>query len=176
MASPMMDRSYERILEDAGIDLGEELPEDFEGIAYQVTIEWEGAVEDDWLLEDRFLAESQAEEIAEHYAGDNMRAVVSEVYVGGDTIEGTGYMVDRVFDAPEEELLTGRIRVGAGDVRDFKRQWPASGLPDAAIIFEYSDGDLVGIESDGDLEPAEGSGAIAALSEDALEGLVGRLI
>ena len=62
-----------------------------------------------------------------------------------------------------------RILLSRADVVAFKAQWPASGLPDAPIWFEFdrSNGDLVDMGSSRSLARSEGTGAQVALSEDA---------
>jgi len=54
------------------------------------------------------------------------------------------------------------------EVVAFKRRWPASGLPNAPIWFEFDRGwNLVDMGSSRSLRRAEGSGALLALSADA---------
>ena len=62
-----------------------------------------------------------------------------------------------------------RVNLSQNFVEEFKEQWPVSGLPNAAIYFEFDkrNGDLVDIGSRRSLDRAEGSGALLALSEDA---------
>jgi hypothetical protein len=56
------------------------------------------------------------------------------------------------------------------EVQAFKARWPVSGLPDRAItfVFDTRNGDLVGY-SPINMQSAEGSGALVALSQDAWE-------
>lgn len=247
-----MDREFQIAMEKAGVDPTEASEEflDEEGIAYQVTVLYQGALEDEWLVETMQKGFDQAEALSEEYRGEEeWEFRVAEVYVGEDTIEASGYGVDAVF-RPEPEVLpdpgdyvlgpfgrlgsrtalwehegknlgtfdseddalevvrdrmeaekfypnvwrqsdhgglvlieleegrggdgwTGSVRVSAAEVRDWKRTWPASGLPNAEIIFDFTDGELISISSDGNLEDAEGGGALSALADDALEGEVG---
>lgn len=61
-----------------------------------------------------------------------------------------------------------KVTLLRSEVMAFKRMWPASGLPDAAIWFEFDrGGNLVDMGSSRSLRRAEGSGALLALSQDA---------
>lgn len=62
-----------------------------------------------------------------------------------------------------------RVSISASEVEAFKRRWPASGLPDTNIWFEFdkNNWDLVDMGSGRSLAHAEGSGAVPALSQNA---------
>lgn len=59
------------------------------------------------------------------------------------------------------------VTMSKREVQAFKARWPASGLPDKAIefIFDSRNGDLIGYDIN--LQRAEGSGALVALSQTA---------
>lgn len=77
----------------------DEPPEDYTGIAYSVAIIYDGALDSEWLVMELDVARDQAQAVADDSEADKGRleVVVSEVYVGEDTIEGTGYMTDETF-------------------------------------------------------------------------------
>lgn len=64
-----------------------------------------------------------------------------------------------------------RVTLLRREVQNFKDRWPASGLPDAAIWFEFDSGgnlvDMGPYRLDRRLRRAEGSGALLAMSHDA---------
>lgn len=85
-----MDREFEIALEKPGVD-PTEAPEDFEGIGWLVTVLWEGAVEDEWVVETRQKGDRQAAALVEEFDGDPLEVQLTEVYVDPDTIEATGH-------------------------------------------------------------------------------------
>lgn len=59
-----------------------------------------------------------------------------------------------------------RVDFSRAEVQAFKRRWPASGLPDRALWFEYdARGDVVDM-TPGDFSEADASGALSALAGD----------
>ena len=62
------------------------------GIAYMVSIIWEGAVDNEWFVPTLGLAREQAQAIVDAADPDDpLVIIVSEVYVSDEYIEATGY-------------------------------------------------------------------------------------
>ena len=79
------------LFKEHGVPLGE-LPEDYEGIAYNVSIIFSGALDQEWLVDSAGIAEAQASRIMQEEPDEEELEVdITEVYVGPDSIEGTGY-------------------------------------------------------------------------------------
>lgn len=69
------------------------------------------------------------------------------------------------------------IEVSEDEVRNFKRAWPASGLPDTSVRFKFDQqGNLVDLLPLDWAESAEGTGAASALASDARDGKTGQVV
>lgn len=100
-----MKRDYKIACEKAGMPTKEEAltPLDFEGIAYLVGVIYDGALDDEWIVCELRDARKQAGAIIEEFDDPTLDVVISEVYVGEDVIEPTGYMVDERFNVETEK-------------------------------------------------------------------------
>ena len=86
-----MDQRELSLFKEHGVPLGT-VPDDYEGIAYNVSIIFEGALDQEWLVDSAGIAEAQAERIVQNEPDEEgLEVDVTEVYVGADMIEGTGY-------------------------------------------------------------------------------------
>lgn len=70
------------------------------------------------------------------------------------------------------------VRVGADEIHEWRKRWPASGLPEGlGVTFEFDRTGLVDLTwDDGEYHEEADGAALVALSQDAQDGKVGSLI
>lgn len=97
----------------------------------------------------------------------------------GPGAEGEGEKAEIPVQVNPKSIGSGRfvkVMLSKHEVEAFKKTWPASGLPDAPIWFQFDtkNGDLVDMGSSRSLKSADSSGALLALAEDAQKAIGGR--
>lgn len=87
----MRDREFSIALEQAGVD-DSELAPNFDGMAVGLNVEYDGDLEDQWIVESWGVAEQQARAILREYSAPGWEVHVYDVYVHPDGyVEDAGY-------------------------------------------------------------------------------------
>lgn len=92
------DIASDKILKEglAGFDATDQVETQYEGIGYLVSLICEGAVEDEVAVANVSLNDlvPALREALENDGDETVEIIISEVYIGTDTIEATGYETD----------------------------------------------------------------------------------
>lgn len=87
----MRDREFSIALEQAGVD-DQELTPNFDGMAVGLNVNFDGDLEDTWIVDNWRVAEQQARAILREYDAPGWEVDIYDVYVHSDGyVEDAGY-------------------------------------------------------------------------------------